>query len=230
MGQPTPKDQSRGLSTNPVYRRVEHRGHARCPGFLGQILNPHKYQYHDIGLSGAIEAAYMHLQSTSDESPSLPHGGRPPGWNGVLPQAWFPGAHVNVGGGCEHDGLANEALGWLVEKAEDLGLAFDTRYLSYFKPCFNSDLSDSMTAFYRLFGNGTRQIGKHASDGEAIDQAALDRRGHPPCRYAPVDLTACGHVAGTFKLPVINTAGTARGEPCSGPSARHAERFSLMQA
>ena len=45
---------------------------------------------------------------------------RPAGWTGNLVQAWFPGVHSNVGGGYSPDGLANEALHWVVEKAEAL--------------------------------------------------------------------------------------------------------------
>src|SRR5262249_13274052 len=81
----------------------------------------------------------------------------PPGWTGKLEQAWFPGVHCNVGGGYSPDGLANEALHWIVEKAEALGLEFDSAYLNHFTPCFNSVLQNSMTATYRTLGEPRRQ-------------------------------------------------------------------------
>ena len=50
--------------------------------------------------------------------------------------------HSNVGGSYAPDGLANEALHWIIEKAEGLGLEFDKAYLAHFVPCFNSLLND----------------------------------------------------------------------------------------
>lgn len=37
-------------------------------------------------------------------------------------EAWFPGCHMDVGGGYEARGLANEALWWMVSGAQDAGL------------------------------------------------------------------------------------------------------------
>ena len=88
---------------------------------------------------------------------------------GQLEQAWFPGVHSNVGGGYGPDGLANEALHWIVEKAEDLGLEFD-KFLQHYRPCFNSTLNDSMTAVYKVMGEHLRPIGKRLTDGEGVHQ------------------------------------------------------------
>ena len=66
--------------------------------------------------------------------------------------------HSNVGGGYSPDGLANEALHWMVEQAEMLGLQVDHSYLAPFIPCFNSVLNESMTLMYRLFGQTVGQL------------------------------------------------------------------------
>jgi hypothetical protein len=189
------------------------------PGFLGQILNPGKYKYHDVRLTEAIEHAYQALAIDERRKPFLPAlWTRPPAWRGTLEQAWFPGVHANVGGGYEYDGLANEALHWMVEKAEALGLGVDSEYLQYFKPCFNSDLHDSMTLTYRIFGNGTRKLGAQPGDGEALHQAALDRSKYPHCHYAPANLVACTSGVRGSNLPAVTTSRIARGSPCPGPT------------
>ena len=134
-----------------------------APGLLGQIFNKDKYKYHDVGLSPAIQHACHALAIDERRKPFAPDiWQRPSGWSGQLEQAWFPGVHGNVGGGYAPDGLANEPLQWMVEKAEGLGLEFDSTYLAHFVPCFNSVLHDSMTPLYKAMGPLVRALGQHA--------------------------------------------------------------------
>ena len=185
-----------------------------APGFLGQLFNRRKYKYHDIGLGDEIAYAVHALAIDERRKPFRPSlWDLPPAWNGTLMQAWFPGVHTNVGGGYEYDGLANEALHWIVEQAESLGLEFDRDYLRFFRACFNSDLHDSMTLLYHLFGNGTRRLGRHRQAGEALHQAAVDRAEYAPCAYRPANLRA--HLpGGATPLPVVETKRVERGTPC----------------
>jgi uncharacterized protein (DUF2235 family) len=162
-----------------------------APGFLGQILNKNKYRYHDVGLNAHVENAYQALAIDERRKPFRPNLWKsPPGWTGRLEQAWFPGVHCNVGGGYSPDGLANEALHWIVEKAEALGLEFDIAYLNHFKPCFNSVLQDSMTATYRVIGEYVRPIGNQPAEGEVLHRSVLDRRELAECDYHPENLEA----------------------------------------
>ncbi len=182
-----------------------------APGFLGQVFNRAKYKYHDVGLNPNIENAVQALAIDERRKPFAPDiWTRPAGWAGQLVQAWFPGVHSNVGGGYKPDGLANEALHWLVEQAERLGLEVDGAYLEHFKPCFNSALMDSMTLMYRVMGPQTRTLGQHGADGEAVHQSALDRRNLPACGYDPLNVTA--QVVKT--AAVITTNRVPRGAPC----------------
>jgi T6SS, Phospholipase effector Tle1-like, catalytic domain len=135
--------------------------------------------------------------------------------SGRLEQVWFPGVHSNIGGGYAPDGLANEALHWIVEKAELLGLEFDSAYLAHFLPCFNSVLADSMTLMYRAMGQYIRRLGDHAAAGEAIHHAALDRARLAEYRYHPTNLTAW--------LPTVTTTRIARGTPCSNAAVSPGE-------
>lgn len=181
-----------------------------APGLLGQLFNKDKYQYHDIGLNPAIQNAFHALAIDERRKPFKPDlWTKPAAWAGRLEQAWFAGVHSNVGGSYAPDGLANEALHWIVEKAENLGLEFDKPHLAHYLPCFNSVLNDSMTAVYRTMGPNVRALGQHAADGEAVHQSAIDRMRLPECRYAPANLDA---VLKTLK--VVNTTRVPRGKPC----------------
>ncbi len=180
-----------------------------APGLLGQMFNGRKYQYHDIGLNRHVLNAFHAMAIDERRKPfAVNLFERPPTWSGRLEQAWFCGVHSNVGGSYNPDGLANEALHWMVERAEGLGLAFDTAYLSYFRPCFNATLNNSMTAAYRAMGQHVRGIGAHRGHGECVHQSVLDRMAHAPSAYAPANLAAAG------TLPVVTTTRIARGTPC----------------
>jgi uncharacterized protein (DUF2235 family) len=180
-----------------------------APGLLGHFINPSKYKYHDVGLNDTIENAYQALGIDERRRPFKPNlWDRPAGWNGRLEQAWFAGVHSNIGGGYAPDGLANEALHWMVEKAEGLGLEFDANYLSHFRPCFNTRLHDSMTAMYRATVPMTRRIGAFAAAGEAVHQSALDRIQFAQCNYSPASAAALK------ALPVVTTTRVSRGQPC----------------
>ncbi len=183
-----------------------------APGALGYIFSRNKYKYHDIGLNPSIHHAYHALAIDERRklfAPSL--WTKPPGWNGTLEQVWFAGVHSNVGGSYSPDGLANEALHWLVEKAEMLGLEFDKSFLAHYLPCFNSVLKDSMTTMYRVIGPHIRPIGQQIVDGEAIHQSALDRMNLPACQYDPQNLQDYINIGATR---VTNTQRIPRGTPC----------------
>lgn len=179
-----------------------------APGILGQLFNRRKYQYHDVALNPHIQNAFQALAIDERRKPFTPNlWTRPVGWSGALEQAWFPGVHANIGGSLTPDGLANEALHWIVEKAEQIGLELDAEFLKHYRPCFNSRLHDSMTALYRLMGEYVRPIGQHPNDGEGVHQSALDRMALSSLGYAPPNLHR--EVVKTY-----NTLRIARGVAC----------------
>jgi uncharacterized protein (DUF2235 family) len=184
-----------------------------APGAMGQALNRDKYKYHDIELGPHIENAFHAMAIDERRRPFLPNlWTRNPDFTGQLEQAWFPGVHSNVGGSYSPDGLANEALHWLVGKAEGFGLEVDDAFLAHYTPCFNSTLNDSMTAMYRVLRPASRTIGAHAADGECIHQAAIDRLNHAPSNYAPANLTAS--LRSKSPLPIVTTTRVGRGMAC----------------
>ena len=184
-------------------------------GLRATLLDRAKYRRHDIGLHPPIAHAYHALAIDEPLAPRL--FTRPQGWPGVLEQAWFPGDHRGVGGGGDADGVAHEALHWIVEKAEALGLQCDQGYLAHCVPRFDAPLRDALPPVSRLLGTRLRAIGQHGAHGEALHQCALDRMRHAGCAYAPANLVT--EEAG--RLPVVNTARIARGTP-GAPVALHA--------
>jgi uncharacterized protein (DUF2235 family) len=182
-------------------------------GPLGNLLNGNRFAYHDIELNSDILNAYQALALDERRVPFKPSlWTRPDGWKGNLEQTWFVGVHCNVGGGYSPDGLANEALHWLIEKAEGFGLEVDDAYLTYFRPCFNSNLNDSMSMLYRPFGEYVRPVGEHRADGEQVHQSVVDRVKLTECNYSPKNMQPV--MNGADPLPVVTTERIARGVPC----------------
>lgn len=161
-----------------------------APGYLGRIVNGKKYRFHDIGLNDCIAHAYHALAIDEHRVPFEPSlWQRPAGWNGVLEQVWFSGVHSNVGGSYKPDGAANNALHWLVEKAEDRGLEFDHAALDRYEPHDDGKLFESMTAFYRPLGVLNRPLGSHREHGEML-HASVERRYRGDISYRPKNLTS----------------------------------------
>lgn len=160
-----------------------------APGVLGRIFNDDDYDFHKIGLSDNVTSAAHALAIDEHRATFEPLlWKKPDGWKGSLEQAWFCGAHSNVGGSYKPDGLANEALHWIVEKAEVQGLEFDVKVLAKYEPHYASILRNSMTAMYRVLGHADRKIGSYVDHGEAIHQSVLDRWNSDP-EYRPSNLT-----------------------------------------
>jgi len=188
------------------------------PG-AGFRFRKRRYEYHDVGLNPTIQNAIHALAIDERRGPFTPDiWTRPDGWTGNLTQAWFAGVHSNVGGSYSPDGLANEALHWIAEHAESLGLELDRAYLQHYRACFNSVLNDSMSFPYRWLwplvkGPTTRKLGAHVADGECVHQSAIDRLGYADCKYNAENLSSVLQ-EGT-PLRVVNTTRVARGTPCA---------------
>jgi uncharacterized protein (DUF2235 family) len=187
-----------------------------APGLLGHLFNSGKYRYHQVGLNPCIANAYHALAIDEHRKPFAPSvWKRPADWTGSLEQAWFAGVHTNVGGSATPDGLANEALHWMVEKAESLGLTFDDAFLAHYRPCFDSIMQKSMTFMYRLLGQAERRMGQYSGDGEEVHQSAIDRMKFAASDYDPANLKAYLTTGGA----TTSTARVPRGVPCGATPA-----------
>jgi uncharacterized protein (DUF2235 family) len=188
-------------------------GSLGAPGLLGQMFNRGKYEYHDVGLNSSIQNAFHAVAIDEHRKPFAPTlWTRPGGWSGRLEQVWFAGVHSNVGGSYSPDGLANEALHWMAEKAEEVGLEFDGKYLAHYRPCFNSTLNDSMTWIYQIMGPITREVAPGADNNHAIHQSVMDRMNTAELAYRPSSLVA--FLNANPNVSVVNTTRVARGKEC----------------
>lgn len=99
-----------------------------------------KYRFHDTELSRCVEAA-RHAVAIDERrgafKPALWSNADKFNWPGRpirVAQAWFPGDHGGVGGGPAR-GLSNCSLMWVIEGAEQAGLAFTREPGSVLSAC-----------------------------------------------------------------------------------------------
>jgi uncharacterized protein (DUF2235 family) len=112
-----------------------------------------------------------------------------PGHHPSLEQRWFAGAHSNVGGGLNSDGLANCALRWIVQGAGKAGLEVREDFLEYFRE-FPQDvastrstgfaIADTLLRPLRGYG-GVRNLS--ASPGMTLDDSVFDRLNADPAKW-----------------------------------------------
>ncbi|MFE2972398.1 DUF2235 domain-containing protein [Streptomyces sp. NPDC059340] len=97
-----------------------------APGFSSR-----RYEFNDVRLNPYVWFAYHALAMDEPRGPFSPTL-----WEEVAPpadvrqlqtleQVWFPGSHMDVGGGHRETGLSDGALQWMIERAEhDIKLGF----------------------------------------------------------------------------------------------------------
>jgi hypothetical protein len=98
----------------------------------------------------------------------------------VLEQAWFPGAHSNIGGGYEQHGLSDTTLLWMLSrilKWDLLALDMDAVAggLDHAEPYPNGILANSRTRFWRAIGSPVPRPVGITTDAEQIHESAWDR-------------------------------------------------------
>jgi hypothetical protein len=98
-------------------------------GWVNQITAdlPHlNLQFHDTRLGGNVDVACQALAIDERRGPFEPTWWEAPAPGAATPekvlQVWFPGVHSDVGGGYPDKSLAEVALGWMLDQAQDAGL------------------------------------------------------------------------------------------------------------
>jgi hypothetical protein len=163
------------------------------------FLTRDKYRFHDVELSSSVEYAYQALAIDERRKFFAPtiwqqrQAGIEAGQR--LEQAWFPGVHMDVGGGYKDASLADGALRWMVERARGAGLAIDDSYLDQIT---NADplgvQHESWSSFYRAIPAAARPIGLGANgqrpglDRESVSDSALTRHDKHRPPYRPANL------------------------------------------
>ena len=160
------------------------------PGLL-HFVGKELFEFHDVKLSSIIENAYHALAIDERRQPFQPSL-----WekdqadeHQTMEQVWFAGVHSNVGGGYSECGLSDIAFDWMAKKARACGLALDQAYIDrHIKPDCGGQLRDSLTLFYRLFGNGQRSLGGNPKTNEKLHQSVVDRLERNDPRYRPANI------------------------------------------
>ena len=152
---------------------------------LGRWLN-RDYAFHDVKISSTVVGAGYHALAIDEQRGAF----APAIWwreanpDQPLEQAWFPGAHSDVGGGnqtrteAKADGsLADVAFEWMVSKAKVHGLEFDANYLAtriHADPL--APIHPSRRGFYNVLRSYKRRLLALPDDRELQELIARRRR------------------------------------------------------
>jgi hypothetical protein len=153
-------------------------------------FNKKFYQFHDTGLSGIVMNAFQALaidEHRREYEATLWNSSRRPDQR--VEQVWFPGAHSNVGGGYSGDKLADVTLRWMMDRANECGLALDeAKRPQLGAEHWTFELKDSFSEFllglYRFLNSRHyRPIGSTQNGCEKLDTASVSR--YSRCAYQP---------------------------------------------
>jgi hypothetical protein len=161
-----------------------------------------RWQFHNVELSGSVQAAYQALAIDETRRPfeaAVWEQGAD-AEDQTLEQVWFAGCHSDVGGGYADTALSDLSLGWLTERARSCGLVFRKGAFVWpengarppgtdadFVPDPRGRLHDSSTGAARLLGRAVRTLGSRPAGREAVSSTALVRR-QRDATYRPSNL------------------------------------------
>jgi uncharacterized protein (DUF2235 family) len=145
------------------------------PGILRVFSR--RYEFHNVTLSRTVDRAYQALAIDEKRryfEPAVWTQQRDAGKQ-VLAQAWFPGVHMDVGGGYRGAGLSNAALLWIQQAAAAAGLEFDAVVLGGFQPDSHAPLHNSRKFPFTLLPPHIRSIAGRDRSWETIHESARAR-------------------------------------------------------
>lgn len=142
-------------------------------------LAPMATEFHDDQLGSHIRHGYHALAIDEDRESFRPLlWQRSAHWEGRLEQAWFPGAHGDVGGDVrylpEARGLANISLVWMLRRAVRHGLVLPNDWEDRFPTDVNAPMMGCRRGVARMFVLRKRRVVGDA-DGEMLHLSIRDR-------------------------------------------------------
>ncbi len=163
------------------------------PFRISDIINAtiYRYKFPDQKLNSSVRHA-CHAISIDDQR----HTFHPLLWekDDRIEQAWFSGAHSNVGGGYPKQGMSLVALDWMMWKAHGFGLRLIATDRDLYHQHANVDdkLYDpraGLGVFYRWLPRDMRKMcAAAAGETPAIHVSVLERIAHGTEDYAPGNL------------------------------------------
>lgn len=181
-------------------------GSLGIPALSGKV-SPLIYGFLDANLHPNVLNAYHALaidERRGEFPPTLWTPPFPPIPGQVLEQVWFSGVHCNVGGGYEESGLSDITLGWMLEKARNLGLQIDPDILAKYSSLDESHALDKMHESWNLLWlfPQTRII-----PGDAVVSNTVAIRCESEQSYQPKNLQLInGKLDASYKVvQVVNT-------------------------
>ena len=134
-------------------------------------------RFHDVELSSYVDYAYHAVAIDEHRKPFMPtlweQQQKGIDAHQVMEQMWFSGAHRDVGGGYNEQGLSDGALQWLIQKAEQVGLGFKDDIKMNPNPL--DKIHNSLSLFYEIFGSINRKMGNGPEYNETLSQAVKVR-------------------------------------------------------
>ncbi len=155
-------------------------------------LTTRRNRFHDLTLSPLVKHAHQALaidEMRASFTPTLWVGDAAPGQ--TVEQVWFAGVHSDIGGGYRENGLSDQALWWIVDRALLRQAAFHKHMLAQLHPDADGVLHDSYTGIYRFLRTQPRSLPDLANVdqatplGQRTHLSVQNRRERPPISQAP---------------------------------------------
>jgi uncharacterized protein (DUF2235 family) len=148
--------------------------------------------FHDTRLSSHVHFAYQALAIDEQREPFQPtlwyQDDAPAGQ--TLEQVWFAGVHTEVGGGSRDASLSDIALLWMIQKAQDCGLVFESKQSQAGAPNYAAPILDSRRGIYEALRPYHRLTHEDVVEapGQSITSSASRRFTERIDNYAPPGL------------------------------------------
>ena len=152
-------------------------------GIPGTRFCAQEFAFHETELGPKVRYAFQALamderRGNFQGAVWVPSDKAPP--EQVLEQAWFPGSHSNVGGGCARHGLSDTSLIWMLTRLQhwkllDLDTAAVTAALDAREPYPVGLLENSRTFFWKLIGGSVPRPVGQTFERERIHESAWVR-------------------------------------------------------
>lgn len=148
-------------------------------------------RFHDVRLSRSVQYAYQALAIDERREvfeATLWEQAEDPGpIQKAVEQVWFAGCHSDIGGGNPTHGLSDITLRWLIAKAAQTGLEFETNEFFGLNPDPHAPKNESFSGFWTHLSERWRPIGLAVRSQESVATVVKTRYQASP-EYRPPNL------------------------------------------